>query len=60
MEVKLPMVVPIVPKSGIQVLIIVGAALMITATAPDLGVGLLLLGVAAWFIYNLLNLPRQI
>lgn len=60
MEVISPMVVPLVPQSGIQVIIIVGAALMITATAPDIGVGLLALGVVAWLIYNLLNLPRQI
>lgn len=47
------------PKSGVQLLIIVGAVFLFAGVRPDLGMNLLLLGVGAWLIYNILNLGRQ-
>lgn len=50
----------IVPDSGIQLLMLIGAAFIITATRPDLGMTLLMLGVGAWLFYNLLSISRQV
>jgi len=47
-------------KSGIQLLMVLGVVLMVTATAPDLGVKMLILAIGMWFIYNLFNLGRQL
>lgn len=50
---------PLRPQSGIQLLIVIGAVFLIIGTRPDLGLLLLFLGVGAWFLYNLANIPRQ-
>lgn len=48
----------IMPKSGIQLLMIIGAVFIMGAQ-PDLGFVLLTLGVGMWLFYNLVNIPRQ-
>lgn len=55
------MPINVVPEvsSGIQLLMILAVVLMVTAVAPDLGVGLLLLAVLMWMLYNIPNLLRQ-
>lgn len=47
------------PQSGVQLLIIIGAAFLMVNVQPQLGMFLLLLGVGAWIIYNILNIGRQ-
>jgi hypothetical protein len=49
----------VVPQSGVQLLMIIGAAFVMGNVNPSLGYQLLGLGVGAWVIYNLLNLGRQ-
>lgn len=51
--------VTVIPKSGVQLIIIVGAAFLMAGVHPQLGMNLLLLGVGVWAIYNLLNFGRQ-
>lgn len=50
----------IMPQSGVQLIIVVGAAFLMAGVHPSLGMGLLSLGVGAWGVYNLLNLKRQL
>lgn len=52
-------VTSIQPNSGVQLLIIVGAAFLLVGVQPQLGMNLLMLGVGAWLIYNIINLGRQ-
>lgn len=47
------------PQSGIQLLIIVGAAFLMSGVQTSLGMKLLILGVGMWAIYNIINLGRQ-
>jgi len=47
------------PQSGVQLLIIIGAVFLFAGVHPDVGLNLLIIGVGAWGIYNLLNLGRQ-
>ena len=47
------------PDSGLQLLILVGAAFIMAGVRPDLGTQLLMLGVAAWVVYNIFNIGRQ-
>lgn len=47
------------PDSGVQLLMILGAAFLILGVRPDLGMMLLGLGVVGWIIYNLFNIGRQ-
>jgi hypothetical protein len=51
--------IQVVPDSGLQLLIVVGAAFLIFGVRPDLGMMLLMLGVGAWLVYNLFNIGRQ-
>lgn len=45
-------------KSGIQLLMILGVVLMVTAVAPELGGMMLALAIGMWLLYNILNLMR--
>lgn len=47
------------PQSGIQLVIIIGAAFLMMGTMPDLGLFLLMLGVGFWAVYNFINIGRQ-
>jgi hypothetical protein len=47
------------PDSGIQLLIILGAMFLFANVRTDLGMFLLVIGVAAWAMYNIANLNRQ-
>ncbi len=47
------------PQSGVQLLIVVGAAFVLVGVQPEVGLNLLFLGVGAWIIYNVINLSRQ-
>lgn len=47
------------PDSGLQLLIIIGAAFLAMGIHPNIGMMLLALGVGAWIIYNLANIGRQ-
>jgi hypothetical protein len=49
----------LVPDSGIQLLIVVGAMFLMAGVRPDLGENLLILGVVAWALYNVINIGRQ-
>lgn len=49
----------IMPQSGVQLLIVVGAAFLMAGVQPELGMNLLFLGVGAWVIYNVFNIRRQ-
>lgn len=49
----------IAPKSGVQLLMILGAAFLMAGVRPSLGMNLLLLGVGTWVIYNIFNIGRQ-
>lgn len=49
----------IIPQSGVQLVMIIGAAFLMAGVHPELGMNLLMLGVVVWGIYNLLNLGRQ-
>lgn len=49
----------IVPQSGVQLLMIIGAAFLMAGVQPNLGMMLLMLGVVTWAIYNLFNFGRQ-
>lgn len=56
----IPMAVTqIMPQSGLQLLIVVGAAFLMAGIRPDLGMFLLFLGVGMWAVYNLFNIGRQ-
>jgi len=47
------------PQSGVQLLIIIGAAFLFAGIHSQIGRNLLILGVGAWLVYNLLNIGRQ-
>ena len=47
------------PNSGVQLLIIIGAAFLFAGVHPEIGMNLLIIGVGAWGIYNILNIGRQ-
>lgn len=47
------------PQSGAQLLIIIGAAFLFVGIHSQVGLNLLILGVGAWLVYNLLNIGRQ-
>lgn len=49
----------VTPQSGVQLLIVVGAAFLMAGVRPSLGMKLLGLGVVVWGIYNVINLGRQ-
>lgn len=49
----------IMPQSGLQLLIIVGATFLLAGVYTGLGEFMLFLGISAWVIYNLLNFGRQ-
>lgn len=49
----------IIPQSGVQLIIVVGAAFIMAGIRPELGQTLLFLGIAVWMIYNLFNFRRQ-
>ena len=48
------------PQSGVQLLIIIGAAFLFAGIHSQVGLNLLILGVGAWLVYNLLNIGRQL
>lgn len=63
---RLPAIVPntmaittLRPQSGIQLVMILGVVLMVTTTAPELGVKMLILAIGMWLVYNLFNIGRQ-
>lgn len=49
----------IIPQSGVQLLMIIGAGFLMAGVQPDLGMMLLMLGVGTWGLYNVINLGRQ-
>lgn len=51
--------VVVTPDSGIQLMIMVGAAFVLIGIRPDLGIGMLMLGVFFWLVYNVINVTRQ-
>lgn len=58
-EVKSMSIANVMPDSGIQLLIVVGAAFLMAGVHSSLGMNLLLLGVGAWAVYNVINIGRQ-
>lgn len=49
----------IIPQSGVQLIIVIGAAFLMAGVRPSLGMNLLALGIIVWGIYNVINLARQ-
>lgn len=47
------------PQSGVQLIIILGAAFLLAGVHPTIGMNMLILGIAVWLIYNFFNFRRQ-
>lgn len=46
------------PDSGIQLILLVGAAFVLLSVNPSFGYTMIFIALAAWGIYNVLNIAR--